>query len=114
MKDKVYNAVKKYTEAYKNDDKELFLSIWDKDAIFEDPVGSEPCKGIDAISAFWDFAHPEGQSINPNDIKITVCANEAILQATMKAMHLCVHELDDNIDDILIDGSYFTPYKTKE
>ena len=84
MKDKVYNAVKKYTEAYKNDDKELFLSIWDKDAIFEDPVGSEPCKGIDAISAFWDFAHPEGQSINPKDIKITVCANEAILQATMK------------------------------
>jgi len=84
IKDKVYNAINNYAEAYRNDDKELFLSLWHEEAIFEDPVGSEPCKGIEAISAFWDFAHPEGQSINPNDVKITVCANEGILQATMQ------------------------------
>ena len=86
MKDKVYNAVKKYTEAYKNDDKELFLSIWDKDAIFEDPVGSEPCKGIDAISAFWDFAHPEGQSINPNDIKSLEISISIIFQIISESL----------------------------
>tara|TARA_Y100000590_G_scaffold467487_1_gene646541 strand:+ start:54 stop:488 length:435 start_codon:yes stop_codon:yes gene_type:complete len=84
IKDKVYNAINNYAEAYRNDDKELFLSLWHQEAIFEDPVGSEPCKGIEAISAFWDFAHPEGQSIHPNDVKITVCANEGILQATMQ------------------------------
>ena len=27
--------------------------------VFEDPVGSDPCKGIEAIGNFWDFAHAE-------------------------------------------------------
>ena len=52
MKEKVQSALDNYVLAYKNNDKELFRSLWDDKAIFEDPVGAEPCNGIDAICAF--------------------------------------------------------------
>ena len=60
MKENVQTAIDNYVLAYTNNDKELFLSLWSSEAIFEDPVGAEPCVGIDAISAFWDFGHVEG------------------------------------------------------
>ena len=52
MKEKVQAAIDNYVLAYTNNDKELFTSLWAPDAIFEDPVGAEPCVGIEAISAF--------------------------------------------------------------
>ena len=33
--------------------KNLFIELWDSNAVFEDPVGSDPCKGIEAIGNFW-------------------------------------------------------------
>ena len=83
MKEKVQAAIDNYVLAYTNNDKELFLSLWSSEAIFEDPVGAEPCAGIDAISAFWDFGHVEGMSILPADVQTVVCGNEGILKAVM-------------------------------
>jgi steroid delta-isomerase len=83
MKEKVQAAIDNYVLAYTNNDKELFLSLWSSEAIFEDPVGAEPCVGIDAISAFWDFGHVEGMSILPADVQTVVCGNEGILKAVM-------------------------------
>ena len=42
MKEAVMKVMEGYVTAYKNNDKELFLSLWDEAAIFEDPVGAEP------------------------------------------------------------------------
>lgn len=36
-----------------------------------------------------------------------------ILNATMKAMHLCLDDLDVDFDGILVDGNYFPSYKNK-
>lgn len=36
-----------------------------------------------------------------------------ILNATMKAMHLCLDELDVDFDRVLVDGNYFRQYKNK-
>lgn len=36
-----------------------------------------------------------------------------ILNATMKAMHVCLDELDVDFDEILVDGNYFRSYKGK-
>ena len=38
MKEAVMKVMEGYVTAYKNNDKELFLSLWDEAAIFEDPV----------------------------------------------------------------------------
>ena len=64
MKEKVQSALDNYVLAYKNNDKELFRSLWDDKAIFEDPVGAEPCNGIEAICAFWD----ESSISQPSDV----------------------------------------------
>lgn len=36
-----------------------------------------------------------------------------ILNATMKAMHMCLDELDVDFDRVLVDGNYFRQYKNK-
>ena len=43
MKEKVQSALDNYVLAYTNNDKSLFRSLWDDQAIFEDPVGADPC-----------------------------------------------------------------------
>jgi len=84
MKKLVQSALDNYVLAYSNNDKELFLSLWDSAAIFEDPVGAVPCEGLEAISEFWDFGHVAGMIIKPTNIKTIVCSNEGILQAVME------------------------------
>ena len=84
MKEKVQTAIDNYVLAYTNNDKELFTSLWAPDAIFEDPVGAEPCVGIEAICAFWDFGHVEGMTILPAEVQTVVCGSEGILKAVMQ------------------------------
>ena len=91
MKEKVQFALDNYVLAYKNNDKELFRSLWDDKAIFEDPVGAEPCNGIDAICAFWDFGHSDGMEIKPTNVETVICSNEGILKAVMQ-----VRNINDN------------------
>ena len=60
MKEMVQSALDNYVLAYTNNDKELFKSLWDNEAIFEDPVGADPCNGIEEICAFWDLGTAMG------------------------------------------------------
>ena len=98
MKEKVQSALDNYVLAYKNNDKELFRSLWDDKAIFEDPVGAEPCNGIEAICAFWDFGHSDGMEIKPTNIETFICSNVGILKAVMQVRNLN----DNSVMDIAI------------
>jgi steroid delta-isomerase len=91
MKEMVQSALDNYVLAYKNNDKALFRSLWDDKAVFEDPVGAEPCNGIEAICAFWDFGHSDGMEINPTNVETVICSNEGILKAVMQ-----VRNINDN------------------
>tara|TARA_B100000959_G_scaffold287387_1_gene371649 strand:- start:31 stop:459 length:429 start_codon:yes stop_codon:yes gene_type:complete len=91
MKEMVQSALDNYVLAYKNNDKPLFRSLWDDKAVFEDPVGAEPCNGIEAICAFWDFGHSDGMEINPTNVETVICSNEGILKAVMQ-----VRNINDN------------------
>ena len=88
MKEIVQSALDNYVLAYKNNDKELFQSLWDDHAVFEDPVGADPCKGIEAICAFWDFGHSNGMEIIPTNVETIICANEGILKAVMQVRNI--------------------------
>ena len=88
MKEKVQLALDNYVLSYSTNDKKLFSSLWDDEAVFEDPVGAEPCKGIEAICAFWDFGHVDGMEITPTNIETVICANEGILKAVMEVRNI--------------------------
>ena len=88
MKEKVQSALDNYVLAYTNNDKSLFRSLWDDQAIFEDPVGADPCIGIEAICEFWDFGHASGMEITPKNVETVICSNEGILKATMEVRNI--------------------------
>ena len=48
--------VHKYVEAFANSDMNLIREIYADDAIVEDPVGTEPHVGIDAVCGFYEPA----------------------------------------------------------
>jgi len=79
----VLEVMQSYIKAYRDNDKDYFLTLWESEAVFEDPVGAEPMVGINAISEFWDFGHT-GFSIVPKDESFLVCGEEGILQAIMQ------------------------------
>ncbi len=56
-------AVHKYMEAFSGADMDLIREIYADDAVVEDPVGSEPYVGIDAIVGFYEGAFATGAKI---------------------------------------------------
>jgi steroid delta-isomerase len=46
-------AVNKYVEAFANSDIDIIKHLYATDAVVEDPVGSDPHNGMDAIVAFY-------------------------------------------------------------
>ena len=53
-------TVHKYVEAFSKADMNLIREIYAEDALVEDPVGSEPHVGIDAITAFYERGFAAG------------------------------------------------------
>ncbi|TDG15020.1 steroid delta-isomerase [Seongchinamella unica] len=53
-------TVHKYVEAFANSDIQLIREIYAEDAVVEDPVGSEPHVGIDAVVRFYEGAFATG------------------------------------------------------
>ena len=96
MKDLITNSMSKVqqisfrsAQAAENGLKDEWLSLFDEDAIIQDPVGKSPLdpsgeghRGIKAIETFWD------STIGPGNIKFTVresypCGDECANVATV-------------------------------
>ena len=68
-------AVNKYVEAFENRDIKLIREIFAEDAVVEDPVGSEPHVGIDAVVSFYEGAFATGARLSlTGDVR---CAGNA-------------------------------------
>src|SRR5579859_8013939 len=99
--DEVRDVVRKYVEAWTNGDKQLLLSIFAEDATWCDPVGTPEFVGHMGIAAFWDFAHQDSaRELTPEVNRIVVCANEAILDFTMKVR---IRHLNQGLDLRVVD-----------
>ena len=46
-----------YLRCWSEDDRAGWLDLFDPEASVEDPVGSPPHQGVEAIGAFWDRVH---------------------------------------------------------
>ena len=53
MSDKRQQMVEKYIEAFEKTDLDIIREIYADDAVIEDPAGTEPKQGIDAILDFY-------------------------------------------------------------
>ncbi|HEY6132061.1 MAG TPA: nuclear transport factor 2 family protein [Halioglobus sp.] len=56
-------VVHKYVEAFDKQDMALIREIYSQDARVEDPVGTEPRVGIDAICAFYEGGFSAGAKL---------------------------------------------------
>ena len=79
------DSVESYFEAWKTNNKELLLSVFSDDAVWEDPVASPPHIGKDQIGNFWDQAHsdPKG-TLNPIINRSVFLGNEAMVSFRME------------------------------
>lgn len=60
-------AVNQYVEAFDKADMSLIKELFAADAVVEDPVGTEPHKGIDAICAFYEQGFSMGAKLSLNE-----------------------------------------------
>lgn len=56
-------AVDKYVEAFEKSDMDIIKSIYASDAVVEDPVGTDPHVGIDAVCGFYEGALASGAKL---------------------------------------------------
>jgi steroid delta-isomerase len=53
----VLRTIERYQSTFSAEDREGWLALFTDDAVLEDPVGSPPHEGREAIAAFWDGVH---------------------------------------------------------
>jgi steroid delta-isomerase len=55
--DVIQETIRRYQSTFSADDRDGWLALFTDDAVLEDPVGSAPHEGREAIAAFWDAVH---------------------------------------------------------
>jgi steroid Delta-isomerase len=53
----IVGTIERYQSTFSADDRDGWLALFTDDAVLEDPVGSAPHEGREAIAAFWDAVH---------------------------------------------------------
>jgi len=72
-------TVDAYVDAYARNDKDAFLALWAPDGVLEDPVGTPPHQGRDALGAFWDSARELADRILLEPRQVIVAGAEAAM-----------------------------------
>lgn len=94
-------TIEAYARAWSTNDKALLLSLFAKDCVWFDPVGTPPFQGHEGVGKFWDFAHQDAQrTMNARVDQIRVCGNEGILCFTMQVR---LPHLEQGLDLSVID-----------
>lgn len=62
--DRMRAAMQAYIDGFNNDDVEAVIALYAQDATVEDPVGSEPLRGIEAIADFYRMAFKTGAKLS--------------------------------------------------
>ena len=83
--DQIRSVIEQYVKAWTTNDRELLLSLFAEDAVWEDPVGAPPFVGHEGVGRFWDFAHQDAsRQMVPRPEQIIACGNEGILRFVMQ------------------------------
>lgn len=92
--DQIQTAVDRYAAAYNSDDRDAFLALWSDDAVVEDPVGTPPHVGREAIGAFWDSVHQLSEQIRLTPTLVHVAGSEAAMVFEIHAAGMVIDAVD--------------------
>jgi steroid delta-isomerase len=81
--EQVRAAVDGYVQSFATADRDRFRSILAPDVVQEEPAGSTPNQGIDALSGFWDSLWSNLQAIEFESRELYVTGDEAALVFTI-------------------------------
>jgi steroid delta-isomerase len=81
--EQVRAAVDGYVGSFVAADKDRFLSALAPDVVQEEPAGSTPNRGVEALSAFWDSLWSGLASIEFESRELYVAGDEAALVFTI-------------------------------
>lgn len=82
-------AVHRYVEAFDKQDMDIIRDIYADDAVVEDPVGTDPHVGIEAVCAFYEGALTSGAKLALTGTPR--CSGNAVafpFQVRMPGMHI--------------------------
>ena len=68
-----------YLTHWKTGEKAPWMALFAEDAVLIDPVGTPAHAGTEAISAFWDRVHQLPMTFHPEQDRVVVCENEALM-----------------------------------
>lgn len=112
----ITTIVKGYLRALESGDVEAIVSLYAEDATLEDPVGSTPVVGHDAIRAFYARAQdmfPRTQLMGPVRVAGRECAFVFAVTVVYQGRHITIHPIDtfrfDAQGRILEMRAYFGP-----
>ena len=99
MNEEIRHTIERYQATFSADDRDGWLALFTDDAVVEDPVGSTPHEGREAIAAFWDAVHARTER---GSVRMTqgpaVCGREAAwafeLDVTVKGRRSLVEIID--------------------
>ncbi len=77
--EQVRATVDAYVDAYARNDKAAFLALWAPDGVLEDPVGTPPHQGVEALGAFWDGARELADRIELVPVAVIITGDEAAM-----------------------------------
>ncbi len=93
-------AVHKYVEAFETADINLIRELYADDAVVEDPVGTDPYEGMEAILAFYEPSLQAGAKLeltgSPRCTGNAVAFPFRAVIGTMKIEIIDVFEFDDD------------------
>lgn len=81
--DQVRAAVDGYVQSFVTADKTRFLGVLAPDVVQEEPAGSSPNRGVDALGGFWDLLWSSVDSIEFQSREVYVAGDEAALVFTI-------------------------------
>jgi steroid Delta-isomerase len=103
--EEIQTAVEEYVQSFVTADKDRFLSVLAPDVVQEDPVGSTPNRGREALERFWDSLWATCAKIDFESRELYVAGSEAalvftLIQHTRAGAQVTV----DGVDTFRIDG----------
>lgn len=91
----IKGALQAYVDAISGDDVEAVVALFAEDAVVEDPVGSEPQRGKDALRAFYQIAVDSVERMTlEGNVRVRDHYGAACMVAKVKGADIAMETLD--------------------
>ncbi len=91
----IKDALQAYVDAISGDDVEAVVALFTDDAVVEDPIGSDPQQGKDALRAFYQIAVDSVEKMTlEGNVRVRDHYGAAAMRAKVKGADITMETLD--------------------